>query len=138
MAEGKKDTLSTLRAELAYLELGGYTSPQQAAWRPQFIFEDSPTCPNYRNFSKRRPCSECALIDFVSSGNQQRQFPCRYIPLDNAAHTLDFLYRTATEEEAHALVAKWLKTTIASLEKEQNPTAGSERSEETSVLTETH
>jgi hypothetical protein len=138
MAEGKKSTLSTLRAELAYLELGGYTSPQQAAWRPQFIFEDSPTCPNYRNFGKRRPCSECALIDFVPSNQQQRQFPCRYIPLDDHAHTLDFLYRTATEEEAHAIVADWLKTTIVRLEKGQIHSADPEKSGDTPVLTETH
>lgn len=138
MAEGKKDTLSTLRAELAYLELGGYTSPQQAAWRPQFIFEDSPTCPNYRNFDKRLPCSQCALMDFVPNQHKHQQSPCRYIPLDDHSHTLDFLYRTATEEEAHAIVAKWLKTMIARLEKEQIPSAGPEKSEDTPVLTETH
>ena len=137
MAEAKKDTLSILRAELAYLELGGYTSPQQAAWRPQFIFEDSPTCANYRNFGKRIPCSECTLIDFVPSGHKQSQFPCRYIPLDDSAHTLDFLYRTATEEEAHAIVAKWLERTIVRLEKGQAPSTDAERSEETPVLTET-
>lgn len=138
MAEAKRDTLSILRAELAYLELGGYTSPQQAAWRPQFIFEDSPTCLNYRNFGKRHPCSECALIDFVPSGHKQSQFPCRYIPLDDHAHTLDFLYRTATEEEAHAIVAKWLKKMIGELEREQIPSAGPEKSKDTPVLTETH
>lgn len=138
MAEGKRDTLSTLRAELAYLELGGYTSPQQAAWRPQFIFEDSPTCPNYRNFGERLPCSECALIDFVPSAHKEKQFPCRHIPLDEHAHTLDFLYRTATEEEAHAIVAKWLNKTIARLEKEQIPSRGIEKPADTPVLTETH
>lgn len=137
MAEAKRDTLSTLRAELAYLELGSYTSPQQAAWRPQFIFEDSPTCLNYRNFGKRHPCSECLLINFVPNGHKQKQFPCRFIPLDDSSHTLDLLYRTATEEEAHAIVAKWLKATIARLEKEQTPTASSKRSEDTPVLTDT-
>jgi len=29
---------------------------------------------------------------------------------------LDSLYRTATEEEAHAMVADWLRKTIAELE----------------------
>ncbi|HEY6945264.1 MAG TPA: hypothetical protein VI431_08985 [Candidatus Acidoferrum sp.] len=138
MAEGKKDTLSTLRAELAYLELGAYRSPQQASWRPQFIFEDSPTCLNYRNFGKRLPCSECALIDFVPNGSKQKQFPCRYIPLDESGHTLDFLYRTATEDEAHAIVAKWLRTTIAQLEKQEFPSRDLEKSADTPVLTETH
>lgn len=133
MAQVKKDVLATLQAELAYLELGGYRSPQQAAWRPQFIFEDSPTCLNYRNFGRRQPCNECALIDFVPNSHKQGQFPCRHIPLDDSGHTLDFLYRTATEEEAHAIVDKWLKTTIARLENEQASPADREKTADTSV-----
>jgi hypothetical protein len=121
MAQSKKDVLTVLQAELALVEGGGYRTPQQAAWRPQFIFEDSPTCLNYRNFGKRLPCSQCALIDFVPNGHKQQQFPCRYIPLDQSAHTLDLLYRTATEEEAHAMVASWLRNTIGQLKHELAP-----------------
>jgi hypothetical protein len=116
MAREQKGALATLQAELAYLELGGYNSPKQAAWRPQFTFEDSPTCLNYRNMGRREPCDGCALMDFVPNSHKQQQFPCRHIPLDDSGHTLDLLYRTATEEEAHAIVAKWLKSTIARLE----------------------
>ena len=117
MLQTMKDVLTTLQEELAFLQHGGYRSPQQAAWRPQFIFEDSPTCLNFRNLGKRFPCSECALIEFVPSGSRQERFPCRHIPLDDSGHTLDSLYRTATEEEAHATVASWLKKTIVSLER---------------------
>ena len=117
MLQTKKDVLTTLQEELAFLELGGYRFPQQAAWRPQFIFEDSPTCLNFRNLGKRFPCSECALIEFVPGGSRRERFPCRHIPLDDSGHTLDSLYRTATEEEAHATVAGWLKKTIARLER---------------------
>jgi hypothetical protein len=134
MAQAKKDVLATLRAELAYLELGGYRSPQNAAWRPQFIFEDSPTCPNYRNFGTRQPCTECALIDFVPNSRKEEQFPCRHIPLDDSGHTLDFLYRTATEEEAHTIVDKWLETTIARLEREQASPLDMEKTADTSVV----
>ena len=121
MAQSKKDVLATLQAELVFVERGGYSTPEKAAWRPQFIFEDSPTCLNFRNFGKRHPCSECALIDFVPTGHKERQFPCRYIPLDDHARTVDFLYRTATEEEAHAMVASWLRKTIAQLKHELAP-----------------
>ena len=117
MLEAKNDVLMTLQGELAFLELGGYRSPQHAAWRPQFIFEDSPTCLNFRNLGKRLPCGGCALMEFVPSGSKQERFPCRHIPLDDSGHTLDSLYRTATEEEAHAMVANWLKKTIAELER---------------------
>ena len=121
MAQSKKDVLTVLQAELAFVEGGRYRTPQQAAWRPQFIFEDSPTCLNYRIFGKRLPCNQCTLIDFVPNGHKQQQFPCRYIPLDQDAHTLDLLYRTATEEEAHAMVASWLRKTIAQLKHELAP-----------------
>lgn len=121
MAQSKKDVLATLQAELAFVERGGYRTPEKAAWRPQFIFEDSPTCLNFRNLGERHPCSACALIDFVPIGHKEWQFPCRYIPLDDHAHTLDFLYRTATEEEAHTIVAAWLRNTIAQLKHELAP-----------------
>jgi hypothetical protein len=121
MAQSKKDVLATLQAELAFVEAGGYRAPQQAAWRPQFIFEDSPTCLNYRNFGKRHPCSQCVLVDFVPNGFKQERFPCRHIPLDDSGQTLDSLYRTATEEEAHAIVARWLKHKIAQLKFELAP-----------------
>jgi len=119
MAELKNDVLASLKAELAFLELGGYSSPQQAAWRPQFVFQDSPTCLNYRNFAKPLPCSQCALFDFVPNRQKQDRFPCRFIPLDELGQTLDSLYRTATEEEAHAIVASWLRKNIAELERAQ-------------------
>lgn len=124
MAQEKKDVLTTLRAELAYLEMGGYRFPQQAAWRPQFIFQDSPTCLNYRNFAKRIPCKQCPLMDFVPNGYKQERFPCRFIPLDESGQTLDSLYRTGTEEETHAIVANWLKNTIAQVEQLSSCDAG--------------
>jgi len=121
MAQSKKDVLATLQAEFAFVERGGYRTPEKAAWRPQFIFEDSPTCLNFRNFGERHPCNRCALIDFVPSGIKRERFPCRYIPLDESGHTLDTLYRTATEVEAHAIVAGWLRNTIAQLKHELAP-----------------
>ena len=121
MLSTDKDVLKALHEELVFLELGGYRLPQHAAWRPQFIFEDSPTCLNFRNPGKRAPCSDCALMEFVPEGSQQERFPCRHIPLDDSGLTLDLLYRTATEEEAHALVAKWLKKTIGELERKAVP-----------------
>lgn len=125
MHQTKKDLLTTLQAELAFLELGGYRSLQQAAWRPQFIFEDSPTCLNFRNPGKRLPCRECALVELVPNGSKQERFPCRHIPLDDSGQTLDCLYRTATEEEVYAMVANWLKKTIAELERQPVPEGSS-------------
>ncbi len=36
-----------LKFELEFLEKGGYGRSPREPWRPQFIFEDSPTCMNY-------------------------------------------------------------------------------------------
>jgi len=138
MAQATKDLLTILKAELAYVESGGYRAPEQAAWRPQFIFEDSPTCLNYRNFGKPHPCSQCPLIEFVPSGFKKERFPCRYIPLDGSGNTLDFLYRMATEEEAHAIVAGWLRATIAQLEKGSPSCSDAGTSSDSRALSATH
>jgi hypothetical protein len=119
MAREKRDLLSILKRELEFVEAGGYLTPQQAAWRPQFIFEDSPTCVNHRNFERRLPCTQCALIELVPNGSKQEKFPCRHIPLDESGQTLHSLYRIGTEEETHTMVADWLRATIHRLEQER-------------------
>ena len=87
MHQTKQDVLTTLQQELAFLEQGGYRCPQQAAWRPQLIFEGSPTCLNFRNPGKRVPSSDGALMEFVPDGCKQERLPCRPIPLDDSGHT---------------------------------------------------
>jgi len=119
MAQNKKDLVNILKRELEFMEKGGYRTPEHAAWRPQFIFQDSPTCLNFGDVAEQRPCKECALIEFVPSERLQEKFPCRHIPLDEAGLTLDSLYRTGTEEETYAAVSKWLKRKIESLEGER-------------------
>jgi hypothetical protein len=58
MAEGRK-LLEVLKAELTFLEQGGYRARPRYPWRPNFVFEDSPTCINFKNLDERRPCTEC-------------------------------------------------------------------------------
>ena len=65
MANDDRDLLTLLKAELAFLEKGGYQHSPNARWRPQFIFEDSPTCINYGKRENPRPCSECSLMNLV-------------------------------------------------------------------------
>ena len=47
MTKDKRDLLDVLKAELQFLEKGGYRHTARAEWRPQFIFQDSPTCLNF-------------------------------------------------------------------------------------------
>jgi hypothetical protein len=116
MRTDRQHTLEVLRNELHYIEQNGYQNAM--GWRPQLIFEDSPTCPNFREFGKPHPCTDCALIEFVSPEHRHSTDACRYIPLDDAGQTLDSLYRWASESEIETLVMAWLRKTIARLEQE--------------------
>lgn len=113
MAREKRDLLEILKAELDFLEKGGY---RNQSWRPNFIFEDSPTCLNYKDPSRTKPCSQCVLMRFVPPAKREEQVPCRFIPLNAIGTTVDFLYKTATQDELEAEVRTWLKAKIAALE----------------------
>lgn len=119
MTANRQAVLSALRDELAFLESGGYKHPERTAWRPQFQFEDSPTCLNRDPTLPRKPCSECALAPFLPAGLGAKRIPCRYIPLNEKGETIDFFYRTGTQEELDTAVAGWLKATILRLEQEE-------------------
>ena len=119
MANKKRDLLEVLRLELEFLESGGYR--KVSSWRPQFIFEDSPTCLNYGNTAPRRPCSECVLMQLVPVPFCDEKVPCRYIPLNQQSETIQSLYRCGTPEELEAAVGEWLMNTIQKLELERTP-----------------
>jgi hypothetical protein len=113
MSAKENKLLKTLKTELEFIENGGY---RRHSWRPLFVFEDSPTCLNYRNPEKQRPCSECALLNLVPAENREASTPCRHIHLNEKGETLESLYRFASQEEMERTVSKWLKTTISGLE----------------------
>lgn len=115
----KRDLLEVLKAELEFLEKGGYRHTARADWRPQFIFQDSPTCLNFDPAQAPRPCTDCALMQLIPKDLQDKKIACRYIPLSEDGETIDSFYRTGTQEELETSVAAWLKTTIAKLELER-------------------
>lgn len=118
MAKDQRNLLDVLKAEVEFLEKGGYQNPTHAQWRPQFIFEDSPTCLNYGSPTPRKPCTDCVLIDLVPQERRKEKTPCRHIPLNLQGETIDSLYRSGTREELEAAVSAWLKSTIRRLEAE--------------------
>ena len=127
MGDDKRDLLTVLKAELEYLEKGGYRG---SSWRPNFIFEDSPSCINYRDPRHSKPCSECALMQLVPLSKRNEQIPCRFIPLNDIGTTVDFLYKTASQDELEAEVQNWLKLTIAALEGKRAPAEPGDKSRE--------
>jgi hypothetical protein len=114
-----KDLLSVLKTELEFLKIGGYSQTARAPWRPQFIFQDSPTCLNFDPTEPPRPCAECALIELVPEDSRNKKVACRYIPLNSHGYTIDFFYRYGTQENLEAALTQWLTTTIARLEREK-------------------
>jgi len=112
-----------LKAELAFLESGGYWSVRSPSNRAPLIFEDSPTCLRYESAQQASPCSECALAPLVPGDHIFDKVPCRHIPLNDQGETLDSLYRSATQEKIESAVARWLRVKISELEGSK-PTSG--------------
>ncbi len=116
MANDDRDLLEVLKFELEFLEKGGYGRSPRTAWRPQFIFEDSPTCLNFGDPHGSRPCDECVLMQLVPAERRSERVPCRHIPLNAAGETVDSYYRTGTQWELEKALADWLRATIRRLE----------------------
>jgi hypothetical protein len=117
MSNDDRKLLDVLNGELRFLEVGGYRQSPSAPWRPQFIFEDSPTCLNHTRKGNLRPCSECLLTQFVPEDCRAEPIPCRHITLNAEGFTIDTYYRLGTHEEVERAVARWLHKTIAELER---------------------
>jgi hypothetical protein len=118
MPEDNRDVLEVLKSELRFLEHGWYKPSPRTHPRPQFIFEDSPTCQNYGSKQRLIPCSECVLMAFVAQDCRGERFPCRHISLNVEGYTIDTHYRLGTHEELEAGVSDWLRKTIQRLEGE--------------------
>ena len=118
MANDARGLLDVLRAELEFIEKGGYRTTARAAWRPHFMFQDSPTCLNFDTTQPPKPCNDCVLMQLIPEDAQARKVPCRYIPLNERGETIDSFYRTGTQQELEATVVRWLKATIERLERD--------------------
>jgi hypothetical protein len=119
MARDNRDLVDVLKAELNFLEKGGYRNTARAPWRPQFIFQDSPTCLNFDPTQPSRPCSDCTLMQLVPENHRSKKIPCRYIPLTEQGETIESFYHTGTQQELAAAVRQWLESMITRLEREK-------------------
>jgi hypothetical protein len=120
MSNDKRDLLTMLKAELEFVEKGGYRNTNLSAWRPQFIFQDSPTCLNFDSTQPPSPCSDCAMLQLVPPDQRSRKVPCRYIPLNEQGETIESFYRSGTRDELESALRKWLVTAIQHLEKSRH------------------
>jgi hypothetical protein len=116
MCTDERDLLDVLKAELAFLEKGGYGRSPRESWRQPLIFEDSPSCMNYDSKEHPGPCSDCVLMQLVPPQFRGKQIPCRHIPFNAEGETLDSLSRNSDQFEIEAVFGNWLRTTIATVE----------------------
>lgn len=126
MSEERRDPLQVLKFELEFLDKGGYGRSPRTPWRPQFVFEDSPTCLNYDAKDHPRPCSECVLMQFVPPEQRSEKVPCRHIPLNAEGETVDGLYRYGTQAEMEEALRHWLHATIKHFERQPPDAVGTE------------
>ena len=116
MTKDERDILELLKQELSFIEKGGYGRSVRTPWKPKSAFRDSLTCLNYASPQRTHPCSECHLIDFVSSEQRDTDLPCHHIPLNEAGETVDDLEAQDNEAKLEREVSDWLRARIKGIE----------------------
>jgi hypothetical protein len=114
MPQDDRNTLDVLKAELNFVQKGGYGRSPRDPFRAQLIFEDSPSCMNYDTQDHPTPCAECLLMQFVPLDKRGEKVPCRHIPLTSDGQTVFDLYQEGvTQPELEEALTGWLTETIA-------------------------
>lgn len=124
MITNTPQTLELLRRELEFLDSGGYRCCLRAPWRAAYLFEESPSCPNFSNPVRPHECKDCWLMQFVPADLRSEQVPCRFVQLDANGVTVDCLYRCGTAAESEEVLRHWLQERIRELEFELSTPAG--------------
>lgn len=119
MTPDDRDTLEVLKAELDFVEKGGYGRSVKTPWQATSIFQDSPSCLNLGDLERTHPCSECLLIDFVPPESRAQDVPCHYIRLNAKGETIDELEWKENQRQTEETVKSWLRATIQQLEKQR-------------------
>ena len=116
MSEARTRVLDLLKKELAFLEQGGYQHSVRSPWRAAYIFEESPSCPNYSDRARPHFCEDCWLMEFVAPEQRSEQVPCRFVDLAPNGVTVDSLYRCGTLHQSEETLRHWLHERIREIE----------------------
>jgi hypothetical protein len=119
MSKDDRNTLKVLKAELDFIEKGGYGRSVKTPWQPTSVFQDSPICLNFADLERIHPCNECLLIDFVPDADRTQDVPCHFIPLDQSGATIDELEWKENQSRTEEFVKNWLRESIKRLEAER-------------------
>jgi hypothetical protein len=119
MSKDERDLLELLKAELDFIEKGGYGRSVRTPWKMTEAFRDSLTCVNYALPEKAHPCSECHLIDFVPQDKRREELPCHAIPLNDAGDTVESLELENNQAKLEAVLTQWMRDKIKQIEAER-------------------
>ena len=120
MAYDDRDILELLKAELDFIEKGGYGRSVRTPWQSKSTFQDSLTCINYSDPERAHPCNECHLLEFVGPENQTQDVPCHFIPLNADGDTIDDLERRDNESRLEREISAWLRARIKEIEQQRS------------------
>ena len=123
MSNDERDPLELLKAELDFIEKGGYGRSVRTPWKPTSVFQDSLSCLNYGYPYRAHPCSACLLDDFVPEGKHSAEVPCHHIPLDAEGETVEELELAENQQLLEEKVKAWLRARIKEIE-DQRAAAG--------------
>lgn len=117
MQNNRQNLLNLLKSELEFVKSGSYRRSASFPWRAPYIFEESPSCPNFHDRTRQHLCQDCWLMEFVPNDRRDEQVPCRFVELANGV-SVDCLYRYETAAETEEMLTKWLRTRIHEIETE--------------------
>jgi hypothetical protein len=118
MNRDRETVLHLLKRELEFLDSSGYKRCLRSPWRAAYIFEESPSCPNFLEKAWPYACEDCWLIEFIAPEFRAEQVPCRFVQLTGRGVTVDSLYRCGTAAESEQALRTWLRQRIHELEAE--------------------
>jgi hypothetical protein len=119
MAQDDRDVLEVLRAELDFIEQGGYGRSVRTPWKPTSVFQDSLSCINFGYPYRAHPCNECHLLDLVPPEERAEVVPCHHIPLNETGETVETLEMEDNQQKLEESVKNWLRTRIRQIEEER-------------------
>jgi hypothetical protein len=89
VARSRQAVLELLKTELEFVTSGGYSRSDRSPWRPPYVFEESPSCPNFSDRARPHRCEDCWLMEFVPPESRDEQVPCRFVQLTADGITID-------------------------------------------------
>ncbi len=115
-AKDDRDILELLKAELAFIEQGGYGRSVRTPWLPKSVFQDSLACINYADPDHTHPCSECHLIDLAASDHRSEEVPCHFIQLNDEGETIADLEAQDNQAKLETTLKRWMREKIREIE----------------------